>query len=122
MLDILECKRLTKKELKEFINLGLPYLKEMEPKNNWDFFVNDLPFKIYCNILFYKSVELSNHKDIFYDKHSNYPKINDIHIFWDMVTIDDFFIEEETRLRNQECITIWELIYNKLNNYIEELF
>lgn len=122
MLNVLECKNLTKEELIEFINLGLPYLKDMELKNNWDFFINEIRLNTFCDEIFQYAIKTLKQEELFYDKHSNYPKINEINDFFDIVEDKEFFKEEEKRIKQKEDITIWELIYNKLKIYIEDLY
>ena len=43
-------------------------------------------------------------------------------LFFDIVEEKDFFKEEEKRIKQKEDITIWELIYNKLITYINDLY
>lgn len=122
MLNVLECKNLTKEELIEFINLGLPYLKDMELKNNWDFFVNEIGFTSFCEELFQYAIKVLKQEELFFDKYCSYPKVNEINDFFDIVEEKEFFKEEEKRIKQKEDITIWELIYNKLKIYIEDLY
>lgn len=40
MIDWNECTPLTRSEFDDFIGAAIPFLKDMEMKNGWDFFVN----------------------------------------------------------------------------------
>ena len=48
MIDWNDCTPLTREEFDVFIGAAIPFLKSMEMKNGWDFFVNDLSVRWFC--------------------------------------------------------------------------
>ena len=81
---------LTKEEANEIFNKIKPYLIEMEPKNNWDAFINEDTFSYFIKLAFFK-MEETIEKEIGTENLKNfkyYPKVADFFFFKDCIEED----------------------------------
>lgn len=117
MIDWNDCTPLTKEEWIEFINFGIPELKEMEYKNSWDFYINDYGFNFFCNDLLCYAYKIDSPKEW----QLEYQKTIDLKKLWRMVEGLDWTKEEKKYRSNKEGkFKIHELIINRLYQFADE--
>lgn len=110
MIDWNDCTPLTKEEFDSFVGAAIPFLKDMEDKNAWDFFVNDISVGLFCKEFLIKAFELDNYKD--YQKYNT--KVQDMRTIYNILAEADWTPENET-LRKYKSSEIWKLVLNKVN-------
>lgn len=74
MIDWDDCTPLTREEFDSFIGMAIPFLKSMEDKNGWDFFVNDMSIRRFCNRFFIEAFKFNDYED--YQRYNT--KVKDI--------------------------------------------
>ena len=110
MIDWNDCTPLTREEFDDLIGAAIPFLKDMEMKNGWDFFVNDMSIGQFCERFLIEAINLNDYED--YQKH--YPKVKDmLELYWILVKAD--WTEENETLRKDKGSEIWRLVLNKVN-------
>ena len=116
-----ECS-LTKKEANEIFNKIKPYLISMEPKNNWDAFINEDTFSYFIKMAFFKMEEkieeeigTENLKNFKY-----YPKVADFFFFKDCIEEDMTLQTPMASLIRNNDKTIFELVENWYNYLFNE--
>lgn len=110
MIDWNDCTPLTRGEFDSFISAAVPFLQDMEMKNGWDFFVNDLGHVYFCQDLMCHAFSLNEYKD--YQIH--YPKVQDM-IAIDRILRETDWTEEDSTLRKHKESEIWRLVLNRVN-------
>lgn len=110
MIDWSDCTPLTRCEFNEFISAAIPFLKDMEDKNGWDFFVNDMSIGWFCERFLIKAFELNDYAD--YQRYNT--KVQDMRTIYHIVVKADWTPENET-LRKYKGSEIWKLVLNKVN-------
>ena len=103
--------RLTRSEFDSFINAAVPFLKDMEEDNGWDFFVNDTSVAWFCERFILKAFELNDYED--YQRF--YPKVKDMNTIYDLLVNADWSHEDATLRKNKET-KIWQLVLNRVNS------
>lgn len=121
MINWSDCSPLTKDEWLDFLNLGIPHLKEMESKNDWDFHINDFSFTILCNNFLCHAY----HSNLPKEWEERLPKAKDLMTIWDLIDEIDWSQEEHRykyQKENNENLTIYGLILGKIYKLTENLF
>lgn len=116
MINWNDCTPLTREEFAAFIEAAIPFLKGMENKNNWDFFVNNTSIKWFCERFFMEALKLNGYKD--YYKHNQ--KAKDVLAVYDLLAEEDWSEENKTRRANKES-KIWDIVLNKVNKIADEV-
>lgn len=122
-MNILECSQLTKNEIEEFLKKGMPKLRDMERRNTWDFYVNDVGFYSYINQLFIYAFEAYNIKYI-HDYYS-YPKVNELDELRNLILEDtETLIRYENKLREERKVEnlIYELVLEIVMLTVNKLY
>lgn len=117
MVDWNDCTPLTREEFDGFISAAIPFLKDMEMKNGWDFFVNDMSICWFCDRFIIEAFEFNNYED--YQEHNT--KVKDMYAIRDVLIEADWTEENET-LRKNKGSEIWKLVLNKVNSIADTLF
>jgi len=108
---------LTREEFDGFIKAAIPYLKDMENKNSWDFFINDMSIKLFCDMLFLEAIDLNDFED--YQEHN--PKVKDMYVIYNLCLEADWTTENETFRKNRKP-EIWKLVLDKVNQIADSVF
>lgn len=117
MIDWNDCTPLTRDELDDFINAAIPHIANLESKNKWDFFVNDMSISSFCERLFIEAFEINDYED--YQR--NYRKVEDIYAIRNILAEEDW--EQENKyFRNHKDSEIWKLVLNKVNSIADAIF
>jgi len=117
MIDWNDCSPLTRKEFDDFISAAIPFLKNMEMKNGWDFFVNDMSFSWFCKRFLIEAFELND-----YEAYQEYnTKVQDM-LAIGYILIEADWTEEDETLRNDKGSEIWKLVLNKVNAIADSMF
>lgn len=111
MIDWNDCTPLTREEFDGFIEAAIPFLKSMEMKNGWDFFVNDLSVRWFCERFLIEAFNLNDYES--YQRH--YTKVQDMRTIYDLLVKADWSPEDNT-LRKNKGSDIWKLVLNKVND------
>lgn len=110
MIDWNDCTPLTREEFNDFISPAIPFLKSMEDKNGWDFFVNDDSIRWFCRRFLIEAFNLNDYKD-----HQRYnQKVKDINAM-DRILIEADWTPENETLRKDKGSEIRKLVLNKIN-------
>ena len=117
MIDWNDCAPLTRQEFDSFIDAAIPFLKGMEEKNSWDFFVNDMSVKWFCERLILDASELDPSED--YQEHNT--KVKDMDAIYEILVEADWTKENET-LRNDTSCEIWRLVLDKVHAIADSVF
>lgn len=117
MIDWNDCSPLTRKEFDAFINMAIPFLKDMEDKNRWDFFVNDMSIGHFCERFILNAFAHNDYED--YQEHNT--KVKDMLAFYHILIESDWTPENET-LRKNKGSEIWKLVLNKVNTIADSVF
>lgn len=117
MIDWNDCTPLTRKEFDTFINTAIPFLKDMEDKNGWDFFINDMSIGHFCERFILEAFEHNDYED--YQKYNT--KVKDMLTIYHILIEADWTAENET-LRNNKGSEIWKLVLNKVNTIADSIF
>lgn len=117
MINWNDCTPLTRQEFDAFINAAIPFLKDMELKNSWDFFVNDIGVEYFCKDLIIEAFSLNDYED--YQKYN--PKVKDMLVIYDLLIEADWTVENKT-LRDNKNSDIWKLVLNKVNTIADMVF
>ena len=117
MIDWNDCTPLTRQEFDSFINAATPFLENMEIKNGWDFFVNDMSIGWFCERFLMEAFELNDYED--YQRYNT--KVKEMRTIYDILVEADW-TEENDALRNDHSCKIWKLILNKVNSIANEIF
>ncbi len=117
MIDWNDCTPLTRSEFDTFIGAAIPFLKNMEDKNGWDFFVNDMSIGRFCERFLIEAFGINYYED--YQKHNT--KVQDIRIIYSILVEADWTQENET-LRQNKGSEIWRLVLNKVNMVADSVF
>ena len=110
MIDWNDCTPLTREEFDTFIGAAIPFLKRMEDKNGWDFFVNNDSIGWFCRRFMIEAFYLNDYKD--YQKYNT--KVKDMLAIYNILAMADWTGEDEI-LRNDKGTEIWKLVLNKVN-------
>ena len=110
MIDWNDCTPLTRSEFDSFISAAIPFLKGMEDKNGWDFFVNDDSIGWFCKRFLIEAFNLNDYTD--YQKYNQ--KVQDMNAIYHILISADWTPENET-LRKDKGSEIWRLVLNKVN-------
>lgn len=120
MINWSDCSPLTKEEWLNFIKLGIPKLKDMEEKNRWDFFINDVSIKDFCNAYLNYCYAVNGYPETW---QNDYPKVRDLKTACSIIINSDWRKEYSTcYLDETNTIKIYELILNKIYTITEQLF
>lgn len=120
MINWSDCSPLTKEEWLDFIKLGIPKLKDLEEKNRWDFFINDLNISTFCDDYFGYCYAINGYPEFWQD---NYPKVKDLAAACSIIVNSDWRQENSIcYLDKTNTIKIYELILNKVYTITEQLF
>lgn len=111
MIDWNDCTPLTREEFDGFINAAIPFLKRMEDKNGWDFFVNDDSIGWFCERFLIEAFKFNSYE--VYQRH--YQKVKDMNAICRILIEADWTEEDET-LRKDKDSEIWRLVLNKVNS------
>lgn len=111
MIDWNDCTPLTRSEFDSFIGAAIPFLKSMEDKNGWDFFVNDDSVRWFCERFLIEAFKLNEYED--YQRF--YPKVQDMRTIYDVLVEGDWSQEDAT-LRKNKGSEIWKLVLDKVNS------
>lgn len=111
MIDWNDCTPLTREEFDGFITAAIPFLKRMEDKNGWDFFVNDDSIGWFCQRFLIEAFKLNDYE--VYQQY--YPKVKDMNAICGILINADWTAENET-LRKDKGSEIWRLVLNKVNS------
>lgn len=111
MIDWDDCTPLTRDEFGTFIGAAVPFLKRMEDKNGWDFFVNDDSIGWFCHRFLIEAFKLNEYKD--YQRYNI--KVRDTNALCCILIGADWTKENET-LRKDKGSEIWKLVLNKVND------
>lgn len=117
MIDWDDCTPLTREEFDSFISMVIPFLKSMEDKNGWDFFVNDMSIRWFCNRFFIEAFEFNDYED--YQKHNT--KVKDMYAILDVLMEADWTPEDEALQKDRE-LEIWKLVLDKVNTIVDSVF
>lgn len=110
---------LTKDEWLEFVEKSIYFLKKRENKNDWDFFINNFSFSMFCDMSFCESYDIIRPK-IWQD---NCTKAKDLKAIWDLIIESDWTKEENKYKKdNDRSLMIYDLISKKIYNITEEIF
>jgi hypothetical protein len=110
MIDWNDCTPLTREEFDVFISAAIPFLKRMEDKNGWDFFVNDMSIGHFCERFIIEAFYLNDYEN--YQKYN--AKVKDMLAMYHILIKADWS-EENATLRKDKGSEIWRLILNKVN-------
>ena len=110
VIDWDDCTPLTREEFDSFISTAIPFIKDMEIKNSWDFFVNDMSIGCFCEGFIIHAFALNDYED--YQKHNT--KVKDMLTMQHILVKADWTEEDET-LRKNKYSEIWKLVLNKVN-------
>lgn len=111
MIDWNDYTPLTRGEFDGFIGAAIPFLKSMEDKNGWDFFVNDMSVGHFCERFFLEAIYLNDYEE--YQKHNT--KVKDmLAMYWILIKAD--WTKENETLRKNKGSEIWKLVLNKVNS------
>ena len=111
MIDWNDCTPLTRDEFSLFISTAVPFLKDMEMKNGWDFFVNDMSVGWFCERFLIEAF----YKNDYEDYQRFYPKVQDMRAIYDLLVKADWSQENATLRKHKES-EIWKLILDKVNS------
>ena len=117
MIDWSDCTPLTRKEFDDFIAPAIPFLKQMEYKNGWDFFVNDMSTQWFCQRFILEASELDKHED--YQEHNT--KVKDMDAIY-FLLMDADWSKEDAALRSDKSLEIWKLVLDKVNAVADNVF
>ena len=117
MIDWNDCTPLTREEFDSFIGAAIPFLKDMEMKNGWDFFVNEMSIGMFCDRFLIEAFELNDYED--YQEHNR--KVKDMYTIRDILYDSDWTNENET-LRNNKGSEIWKIVLDKVNAVADSVF
>ena len=117
MIDWNDCTPLTRKEFDAFINTAIPFLKNMEAKNIWDFIINDMSIGDFCKNFILYAFEHNSYKN--YQKYNT--KVKDMLTIYHILIEADWTVENET-FRNNKDSEIWKLVLNKINTIADNIF
>lgn len=117
MIDWNDCTPLTREEFDSFIGAAIPFLKSMEYKNGWDFFVNGFSVGWFCERLLIEAIDLNDYED--YQEHNT--KVKDMLAIYLILVSADWTPENET-LRNNKGSEIWRLVLDKVNAIADDVF
>lgn len=111
MIDWNDCTPLTRGEFDSFISAAIPFLKNMEMKNGWDFFVNDMSVGWFCERFLIEAFDMNDYED--YQRF--YPKVRDMRTIYDLLVKADWS-QEDTILREHKGSEIWKLVLDRVNS------
>ena len=117
MINWDDCSPLTREEFDAFISMAIPFLKSMEYKNRWDFFINDMSIRWFCDRFFIEGFEFNDYED--YQEH--YTKVKDMYANLDILMEADWTPEDEILRRDKE-VEIWKLVLDKVNAIADSVF
>ena len=117
MIDWDDCTPLTREEFDSFISMAIPFLKSMEDKNGWDFFVNDMSIRWFCDRFSFEAFEFNDYE--YYQKHNT--KVKDMYAILDVLMEADWTPEDEA-LRKNRGLEIWKLVLDKVNTIVDSVF
>ena len=117
MIDWNDCTPLTREEFDNFIRHAIPRLQDLEMKNGWDFFVNDMGHVYFCQDLLWEAFRLNGYKN--YQVY--YPKVQDMLTIYQILMEADWEKEDEL-LRRDKGLEIWRLVLNKVNAIADSVF
>lgn len=117
MIDWNDCTPLTRFEFDTFIGSAIPFLMRMEDKNGWDFFVNDMSIRRFCERFLIEALNRNDYED--YQKHNT--KVKAINAICRILVEADWTAEDET-LRKDKGSEIWKLVLNKVNAIADTVF
>ncbi len=109
MIDWNDCTPLTREEFDTLIGPAIPHLQDMEWKNDWDFFVNDISIAWFCSDFLNRAIELNDYLE--YQKYNT--KVQDVSTMCQLLATADWS-EEEAALREHRAPAIWEMILSKV--------
>ena len=108
---------LTREEFDSFIEKAIPFLKDMEMKNGWDFFVNDMSIGWFCERFLLEAFEYNEYEE--HQKHNQ--KVKDMLSIYNLLVDGDWTKENET-LRANKGTEIWKLILDRVNAVADSVF
>ena len=117
MIDWDKCEPLIRKEFDHFIGVATPFLKDMECKNTWDFYINDMSLDDFCRMFIWKAWEMSDLKEC----QEYNPKVTDLHTVCDIISEYDWK-EDNGFFRQNKNEKIWEIILLKVNEIADSVF
>lgn len=116
MIDWNDCTPLTREEFDSFINAAIPFLKRMEDKNGWDFFINDMSIGRFCERFIIEAIRLNDYES--YQIHNT--KVKDMLAMYRILVEADWTPENEI-LRNDKGSDIWRLVLDKVCTIADEV-
>lgn len=117
MIDWNDCTPLTRNEFDDLIGAAIPFLKDMEMKNGWDFVVNNISTSWFCERFLIKARDLNDYED--YQKHNT--KVQDFRTIYSIIVKSDW-THEDTVLRENLGTEIWKLVLDKVNSIADSVF
>ena len=118
MINWNSCAPLTKAEWLDFLALGVPYLKDMESKNDWDFFINDFSFGMICNMFLCHAYSIDSPEDW----QNNFTKAQDLEATCKIIDEIDWSQEEKNRNDKTNQLMIYDLILKKVYKVTNKIF